>query len=119
MCHRRGQALSQECRNSKKPLAAASGRSDRLALARNLRDKAAGLFHVYTHSVWAAELFRDDRDRVVFVRELSRAVNKAQWICVGFCLMRTHYHLVLDVDDGALPTGMHALNFRYAIEFNR
>jgi putative transposase len=88
-------------------------------MARRLRDKSAGLFHVYTHSVWAAQLFRDDRDRVVFLRELARAVDKAQWICLGFCLMRTHYHMLLDVDDDALPLGMHALNFRYAVEFNR
>jgi REP element-mobilizing transposase RayT len=91
----------------------------RADMARQRRDKSAGLFHIYTHSVWAAELFRDDRDRVVFLRELARAVDKAQWTCIGFCLMTTHYHLVLDVDDDALPFGMHALNFRYAVEFNR
>jgi hypothetical protein len=88
-------------------------------MARHCRDKAAGLFHVYTHSVWAAELFRDDRDRGVFLRELARAGAKVQWTCVGFCLMTTHYHVVLDVDDEALPIGMHSLNFRYAVEFNR
>ena len=27
-------------------------------MARRCRDKAAGLFQIYTHSVWAAELFR-------------------------------------------------------------
>jgi putative transposase len=88
-------------------------------VARQLRDKSAGLFHVYTHSVWAAELFRNDRDCMVFLRELARATGRAGWTCVGFCLMRTHYHLILDVDDNELPLGMHALNFRYAVEFNR
>ena len=33
--------------------------------------------------------------------------------------MDTHYHLLLEVDDGALPRGMHLLNFRYAEQFNR
>jgi putative transposase len=88
-------------------------------MARQCRDKAAGLFHVYTHSVWAAELFRDDRDRVVFLRELAQAGAKAQWTCVGFCLMTTHYHVIFDVEDDALPIGMHALNFRYAVQFNK
>jgi putative transposase len=78
----------------------------------------AGLFHVYSHSVWAAELFRDDRDRTVFLRELARAVDKAQWLCLGFCLLGTHYHLLVDVDEGTLPVGMHSLNFRHAIGFN-
>ena len=88
-------------------------------MARQLLDRSAGLFHVYTHSVWAGQLFRNDGDRVLFLRELARATDKAGWTCVGYCLMRTHYHLVLDVDDDALPLGMHALNFRYAVEFNR
>jgi putative transposase len=87
-------------------------------MSRPRRDKGAGLFHVYSHSVWAAELFRDDRDRIVFLRELARAVHKASWLCLGFCLLGTHYHLLLDVDDGALPIGMHSLNFRHAVAFN-
>jgi len=88
-------------------------------MARQLRDKGAGLFHVYTHSVWAATLFRDDQDRIVFLRELARAGAKAQWTCIGFCLMTTHYHLVLAVNSDALPLGMHALNFRHAAQFNK
>jgi putative transposase len=87
-------------------------------MSRRPRDVAAGLFHVYSHSVWAAELYRDDRDRIVFLRELARAVEKAQWLCLGFCLLGTHYHLLVDVDEGALPVGMHSLNFRHAIGFN-
>jgi REP-associated tyrosine transposase len=88
-------------------------------MPRGLRDVSAGCFHVYTHSVWAADaLFRDDTDRLVFLRELVRAIDKARWTCLAFCLMKTHHHLVLEVEDGALPLGMHALNFRYACSFN-
>ena len=32
--------------------------------------------------------------------------------------MRSHYHLILEVDHGKLPVGMHSLNFRYACAFN-
>jgi putative transposase len=86
---------------------------------RSKRDKTAGVFHVYTHSVWAADtLYRDDIDRTVFLRELVRASAKVEWDCLAFCLMDTHYHLLLEVDDGALPRGMHSLNFRYAEQFN-
>jgi putative transposase len=94
-------------------------RGDRGVMPRRCRDKAAGLFHVYTHSVWAAELYRDDRDRGAFLRELDLAGAKAQWTCIGFCVLTTHYHLIVDVDDDALPIGMHSLNFRHAVEFNR
>jgi len=37
---------------------------------------------------------------------------------MSYCLMNTHYHLMLEVDDETLPVGMHALNFRYAMTFN-
>lgn len=88
-------------------------------MARSHRDTAAGIFHVYTHAVWAAdELFRDDVDRIAFLRELVRAGAKVDWDCLAFCLMDTHYHLLLEVDDDALPRGMHSLNFRYAAPFN-
>jgi REP-associated tyrosine transposase len=91
----------------------------RVCVARSHRDKAAGIFHVYTHGVWAAdELYRDDVDRMAFLRELVRAGVKVAWDCLAFCLMDTHYHLLLEVDDGALPRGMHSLNFRYAMQFN-
>jgi putative transposase len=88
-------------------------------VARRRRDKAAGQFHVYSHSVWSAGLFRDDRDRAVFLRELALAGAKAELSCIGFCLMTTHYHVIFDVDNDALPIGMHALNFRYAVQFNK
>src|SRR2546423_727066 len=88
-------------------------------MPRRLRDLRAGLFHVYTHSVWAGQHFRDDRDRVTFLRELARATVRTDWNCLAYCLMRTHYHLILDVNDGALATGMQALNFRYAMAYNK
>jgi putative transposase len=91
----------------------------RAGVARSKRDKAAGIFHVYTHAVWAAnELFRDDDDRLTFLRDLVRAGAKVEWDCLAFCLMDTHYHLIVEVEDDALPVGMHSLNFRYAEQFN-
>jgi putative transposase len=87
-------------------------------MPRGLRDTAAGIFHVYAHGAKLDDVFRDDLDRTVFLRELARAQKKAAWRCIAFCVMTTHYHLLLDVDDGALPAGMQALNFRYASAFN-
>ena len=88
-------------------------------MARPLRDTDAGLFHVHAHSVRSDALFRDDLDRISFLRELARAGEKHGWTCMAYCLMTTHYHLVVEVRDGALPVGMHAVNARYAAGFNR
>jgi putative transposase len=87
-------------------------------MSRALRDTEAGTFHVTSHSVRDTALFRNDLDRMRFIRELATATASAGWTCVAYCLMTTHYHLLLDVDDDVLPLGMHALNFRYASAFN-
>ena len=65
------------------------------------------------------DVFRDDLDRIVFLRELARARRRSEWRCLAYCLMTTHYHLILEVDDDALPFGMQALNFRYAVRVQR
>jgi REP element-mobilizing transposase RayT len=101
-------------------LAPAFTASERSPVPRKHRDTGAGLFHVYTHCVWAAPaLYRDDADRLTFLRELAAATAKFGWTCVAYCVMTTHYHLILGVADDVLPKGMHAVNFRYACYFNR
>ena len=87
-------------------------------MPRRLRDTYEGLFHVTAHSVREEDLFCTDTDRQHFLRELARATARTEWTCVGYCLMNTHFHLILEVSDGALPRGMHCLNFRYAMWFN-
>lgn len=89
-------------------------------MAAKRRDTAAGLFHIYTHCVWsAADLYRDDADRLEFLRHLARVTRDADWSCVAYCLMRTHYHLIVRVADGELPRAMHRLNLAYARHYNR
>src|SRR4051794_19209899 len=89
-------------------------------MARRPRDKNAGIFHVYTHCVYGVPAyFRDDLDRVDFLRKLAQVTAKTAWTCVAYCLMGTHYHLIVEVEDGLLPTAMHRLNLGYARDFNR
>jgi putative transposase len=83
------------------------------------RDVAAGIFHVYTHCVWAASaLYRDDVDRLAFLRRLAYTTASTEWRCLGFCLLGTHYHLIVGVEDGVLPVAMQRLNYSYAADFN-
>lgn len=84
------------------------------------RDTSAGLFHVYTHCVWEAPaLYRDDVDRLEFLRRLAEVTRSYGWKCVAYCLMKTHYHLIVRVDEGVLPRAMHRLNLAYARHHNR
>src|SRR5881275_1481676 len=80
-------------------------------MPRRLRDKTAGTFHVFTRCVYASPaLYRDDLDRLEFLRHLGRTTSKLGWTCLGFCLMTTHYHLIVAVEDNVLPRAMHSLN---------
>lgn len=63
-------------------------------------------------------LYRDDLDRLEFLRHLGRTTSKLGWTCLGFCLMTTHYHLIVAVEDNVLPRAMHSLNLGYARAFN-
>jgi REP element-mobilizing transposase RayT len=82
------------------------------------RDAAAGLFHITSHSVRSTELFRDDLDRIFFLTELAATVAAYGWTCLCVCLMKTHYHLLIDTPDESLPAGMYRINFRHARRFN-
>jgi putative transposase len=84
------------------------------------RDVAAGIFHVYTHCVWASRsLFRDEVDRLGFLRRLAQTTVTVEWKCLAYCLMGTHYHLLVETVDGVLPIAMQRLNYAYARDFNQ
>ena len=87
-------------------------------MARPPRDTEPGTFHVTCHSVRDTPLFRDDLDRIRFLSELATAGAHEGWTCIEYCLMTTHFHLIVTVDANVLPVAMHQLNFRYACSFN-
>jgi len=87
-------------------------------MARPLRDIDPGTFHLTCHSVRDTALFRDDLDRIRFLTELAAVSAREGWTCIEYCLMTTHFHLIVGVDAGVLPVAMHQLNFRYAGAFN-
>lgn len=84
------------------------------------RDTAAGVFHVFTHCVYSAPaLYRDDLDRLNALRHLAYVSTKPGFDCLAYCLMGTHYHLIVEVEDDVLPKIMHSLNLGYSRDFNR
>ena len=63
-------------------------------------------------------IYRDESDRRSFVHLLRRCERTWGWTCHAFCLMTTHYHLVLETTRPHLSGGLHELNGRYARVFN-
>jgi putative transposase len=89
-------------------------------MARPLRGTIyPGLYHVWRRSAGPIEMFRDDFDRTDFCNRLTRTIERHEWSCHSFCLMSTHYHLLVEVVQDALQPGMHLLNGQYAQQFNR
>lgn len=79
-----------------------------------------GYFHVSARGVAAAgNVFVDDEDRETFIALMRQAARMHRWTCHAFCLMGTHYHLVLETRREGLSSGLHRLNWLYAMYFNR
>lgn len=78
-----------------------------------------GIYHVTARGVGGAFLFLDDEDRASFVRSFVEVLILFEIVCHGFCLMGTHYHLILEALRERLSLAMHRLNTIYAQRFNR
>lgn len=83
-----------------------------------IRDFAPGLHHVWIGATGNEPYFRDEIDRMSWIRGLARTTAKHGWTCVAFCQMTTHVHLILDIPDRSLPMGMQRLNCEYGLRFN-
>ncbi len=77
-----------------------------------------GYFHVISRGVDGCEIVRDDVDRRMFLSHLRTAVEHYGWVVHAFCLMTTHYHVVVHSTRVELSRGVQRLNGRYAQLFN-
>lgn len=88
-------------------------------MARPLRLCFSGArYHVISRGNADEPIYLDDLDREMFIRELDRVVERYGWICHAYCLMTTHYHLVVETPRANLPAGMRQLNGNHASRFN-
>ena len=77
-----------------------------------------GIFHVGARGAGRIPIFLDDDDRHFFLLLLGVSVAKYEWRCYAFCLMRNHYHLVVEARREQLSDGMRLLNGDHAQTFN-
>jgi putative transposase len=73
-----------------------------------------GLYHVTAHSNFGRTVFRDDEERAQFLALLELGVARRGWSCRSYCLLSTHYHLLVLTPEPDLSLGMQYLNGRYA-----
>jgi len=77
------------------------------------------VYHIYARGNRKEHIFLEDEDRILFLKIFSDTAHRLNWICHAYCLMRNHYHLLIETPDGILNPGMQYLNSLYARKFNR
>ena len=89
-------------------------------MARPLRIEYPGaVYHITSRGNEKKLIFKDQRDREIFLDTLSQVDKRYNWLCHAYCLMNNHYHLIIETPDGNLSAGMRQLNGVYTQAFNR
>ena len=89
-------------------------------MARPLRIEYAGaVYHVTSRGNARKNIFKDDKDKEIFLEVLGRVVKRYNWLCHAYCLMGNHYHLLIETPDANLSKGMRQLNGVYTQRYNQ
>jgi REP-associated tyrosine transposase len=89
-------------------------------MARKLRVQYEGaIYHVMSRGNRRGDVFLDQSDRELFLKTLGEACAKTDWQIHAWCLMRNHFHLVIETPRANLVEGMKWLLGVYTSRFNR
>jgi len=88
-------------------------------MARPLRITYPGAFyHVTSRCNERKNIFKSKRDREKFLEYFESAAKRYDAVIHVFCLMDTHYHLLLETPSGNLSQIMRHINGAYTTYFN-
>jgi REP element-mobilizing transposase RayT len=76
------------------------------------------IYHVMSRGDRREEIFLDEVDRQDFLKTLAEACQKTGWQVPAYCLMRNHFHLVVETPNANLIAGMRWLLSAYTIGLN-
>jgi REP element-mobilizing transposase RayT len=89
-------------------------------MARRCRIQFPGaVYHVMSRGNRNSMIVEDNDDRQAFMTTFGEAARDCQVRIYACCLMRTHYHTLLDTPRGNLSEFMRTLNTEYSKSFNR
>ena len=88
-------------------------------MARKPRQDVPGIHHVYARGVDRRPLFVDDVDRELYLTLLGQVIERMGWHCLTYCLMGNHVHLLIEIEEPSLSSGVHRLHGLYASDFNQ
>lgn len=76
------------------------------------------IYHVMSRGDRREDIFVDDVDRQDFLKTLAEACQKTGWQTHAYCLMRNHFHLVIETPSPNLVEGMRWFLSTYTIRLN-
>jgi putative transposase len=82
-------------------------------------ESAEAVYHVTARGNEKRPISKDAKDQAMLLNMLEQANDRYHWLCHAYCLMRNHYHLVIETPDGNLSKGMRHLIGVYSMHFNR
>ena len=90
-----------------------------LRMPRKLRIEYPGaMYHVMSRANGTGHIFEGDVDRRDVVKTLAETCEKAGVEVHAYCLLHTHFHLVVETPNGNLVAGMRWLLSAYTLRFN-
>jgi REP element-mobilizing transposase RayT len=88
-------------------------------MPRQIRIEYPGaIYHVLSRGDRREPIFLDEGDRHDFLKTLAEACAKTGFLVQAYCLMRNHFHLVVETPEGNLVAGMQWLLSTYTNRFN-
>ena len=89
-------------------------------MPRKMRVEYPGaIYHLLSRGDRRENIFLDDVDRHDFIKTLAEACQKTGFQVHAYCLMRNHYHLVVETPNANLVAGMAWLQSTYTNRLNR
>jgi REP element-mobilizing transposase RayT len=80
---------------------------------------AGGIHHVTARGNNRERIFCVDADRRRYLGLLAAEIARRRWLCLAYCLMDNHVHLLLETPEPNLGAGMQQLHGLYGQTFNR
>ncbi len=74
--------------------------------------------HVYGRGIEKRDIFRDDRDRQLFLERVGFNLKRWEISCIAWALMPNHFHLLVRSWGGDLSSFMRCLLTGYSMYFN-
>ena len=96
-------------------------RAEVLKVPRNIRVfSESNLYHIVLKGINSQQLFFENNDYVLFLKEFKKACNTYNAKIVAFCLMSNHIHLLLKFEDSNdMPLLFKSFGASYVYKYNR